>query len=272
MLKRVLAAARGDGRMLGVLDYGSSSEGRGDMWSDLDLAIVLTDESFDAFELGWQAWAGQFGALLLAYRGGVGHPWAIYDTTEVPLRVDFAFHQESAIDVITSWPNAPLSVEHMVLLDKTDGALSILAARLVGQRLGPPSDTAAFEQVAGDFWYYLLRVHTKLQRGQGWAARHDFNFIIVGNLLALLRLEAGATERWRGTSAAVGIEHVISAARLHQLEGTIPGAGHPALLAAIRRTASLGADVCEQVSRRIGVSWPRRLAERVLQLYEVVPE
>lgn len=159
----------------------------------------------------------------------------------------------------------------MVLLDKTGGALTTLAEQLVGRRLGPPSDAEAFEQVAGDFWYYLVRVHAKLQRGQDWAARHDFTFIIVGNLLALLRLEAGATERWRGNSAAAGIERAISAERLRQLEGAVPGEGRPALLDAIRRTARLGADVCEQVSGRLGVSWPSRLAERVLQLYEDGP-
>lgn len=242
MLARILVAARGDDRILGVLDYGSTSEGRGDEWSDLDLAIFLHGEAFDAFELGWRAWAAQFGALLLAYRGGVGHPWAIYDTPEVPLRVDFAFHRESATDIIASWPNAPLSVEHMVLLDKTAGALTTQAGRLVGQRLGPMSDAVAFEQVAGDFWYYLLRIHAKLQRGQDWAARHDFNFITVGNLLALLRIEAGATERWRGTSAAVGVERAVSSERLQQLEATIPGPGRTALLRAVRQTAGFGSE------------------------------
>ncbi|NTU79843.1 MAG: hypothetical protein HGA45_10640, partial [Chloroflexales bacterium] len=165
-------------------------------------------------------------------------------------------------------PNAPLSVEVMVLLDKSGGRLTALAARLVGQPLGPPSEAVAFAKVAGDFWYYLLRLYARLQRGHAWAARHDFNFIIVGNLLALLRLEAGATGHWRGMSSAVGIEEAITSQRLEQLEAAIPAAGHDGLLKAIRSTAQLGHDVCVSLSRRLGEPWPEALAERVLRLYE----
>lgn len=267
MLARILAAARRDERILGVLDYGSSSEGRADAWSDLDLALVLGDEAFDTFQQGWRDWAARLGPLLLAYEGGVGHPWTVYDAPDVPLRVDFAFHRASRTEVIATWPNAPLSVEAMVLLDKTGGRLAALAARLVGQPLGPPSEAVTFAKVAGDFWYYLLRLYARLQRGHEWAARHDFNFIIVGNLLALLRLEAGATGHWRGMSAAVGIEGAITHERLTQLEAAIPAVGHDGLLAAIWSTARLGHDVCVSVSRRLGEPWPEALAERVLHLY-----
>src|SRR5687768_1413049 len=100
-----LAAAEADPRIVGVLDYGSSSEGRGDAWSDLDLAIVLHDEALAPFSAGWRVWAAQFGPLLLAYEGGVGHPWAVYDTPGLPLRVDLAFHPLSGIGAIAGWPN-----------------------------------------------------------------------------------------------------------------------------------------------------------------------
>jgi len=268
MLARILAAAEADPRIVGVLDYGSSSEGRDDAWSDLDLALVLYDEALAPFSAGWRGWAAQFGPLLLAYEGAVGHPWAVYDTPGLPLRVDFAFHALSGIGALAGWPNTPQSLGAMLLLDKTAGQIAALAGRLVGQSLAPPDTAVAFEQVCGDFWYYLLRIYSKLQRGQEWAARHDFTFIIVGNLCALLRLEAGATEHWRGKGAAVGIEQAISSRRLQQLDATIPIAGRAGLLAAIRRAAQVGYEVCTAVSARQGVPWPKELAQRVLTLYE----
>lgn len=268
----ILAATRADPRIVGVLDYGSSSARRADAWSDLDLALILQDEAFASFYAGWRAWATQFGPLLLAYQGGVGHPWTVYNTPGLPLRVDFAFHALSNIDVIAGWPNAPQSLEAMVLLDKTEGEISALAGRLVGQSLAPPDTAVAFEQAGGDFWYYLLRIYSKLRRGQEWAARHEFSFIIVGNLCALLRLEAGATEYWRGASAAVGIEQAISPRRLQQLDATIPAPGRSSLLVAIRRAAQVGYEVCAAVSNRQGVPWPKELAQRVLTLYEEAPE
>lgn len=100
------------------------------------------------------------------------------------------------------------------------------------------------------------------------AARHDFTFIIVGNLLALLRLEAGDIGHWRGMSAAVGIEGALAPRRLEQLEVTIPAAGRAGLLDAIRSASRLGREVCASIGGRLGEPWPEALAERVLLLYE----
>ena len=120
-----------------------------------------------AFERNWIAWAGQFGPLLLAYIGGVGHPWTVYAAQPVPLRVDFAFHAESALDQMRAWPNAPQSVDAMVLYDATGGGLAAIAQTLVGQSLAPPDPAATFVSVCGDFWYYILRTLSRVQRGQG---------------------------------------------------------------------------------------------------------
>jgi lincosamide nucleotidyltransferase B/F len=195
MIRQILVAAERDPRIVGVVDYGSGSEGRMDAWSNVDAALFVRDADLDAFTRDWKAWAAQFGRLLLAYIGGVGHPWMVYDTRPMPLRVDFAFHPESALDTILAWPNAPTSAAEMVLYDATGGRLTANARRLVGQSLRPPDLARVFEQVGGDFWYYMLRTFSKLQRGQNWAARYDFNQIVLGNLLALLRLEAGAVDR-----------------------------------------------------------------------------
>jgi len=145
MRARILAAAEADPPIVGVLDYGSSSEGRDDASSDLDLALVLQDEARAPFAAQWRDWAGQFGPLLLAYQGGFGHPWAVYDTPGLPLCVDFAFHALSGIGVIAGWPNAPQSLDAMVLLDKTEGRIGAVVGRLVGQSLAPPDAAVAFE-------------------------------------------------------------------------------------------------------------------------------
>ncbi|HYX43223.1 MAG TPA: hypothetical protein VE821_16065, partial [Pyrinomonadaceae bacterium] len=225
LVRRVVGACERDPRIVGVVDYGSSSEGRDDEWSDVDLALFIRDADFTDFERDWKEWAAQFGPLLLAYVGGIGHPWTVYEAEPLPIRADFALHRESAVAVMLTWPNAPVSSAAMVKYDATDdGRISAHAARLVGQSLGPPNAAQTFEQIAGDFWYYLLRTYSKLRRGQLWAARFEFNFIIIGNLMALLRLEAGAIDRLRSQSAAVELERALSPDRLAQLDALIPGA------------------------------------------------
>jgi lincosamide nucleotidyltransferase len=268
LLRRIVAVAAGDQRIAGVVDYGSTSEGRADEWSDIDLALFIRDADYTEFERDWQQWAAQFGELLLAYVGGIGHPWTVYDTEPLPLRVDFAFHRESAIEVMRTWPNAPANVAAMVKHDATDGRISACAAKLVGQALGPPDPARAFEQAAGDVWYYLLRTYSKLRRKQLWAARFDLNFIIIGNLLALLRMEAGATARLRSTSAAVDIEHALTPARLAQLNALIPGADEASLRESFVRTTELTRQVCAALAEAHGWSWPEQLAARIVTLFD----
>ncbi|CAN5207867.1 hypothetical protein BH23CHL1_BH23CHL1_26190 [soil metagenome] len=54
--KRLLEAAAQDDRIVGVLDYGSSSEGRADGWSDVDVAVFIRDDDLAAFEREWKSW------------------------------------------------------------------------------------------------------------------------------------------------------------------------------------------------------------------------
>jgi lincosamide nucleotidyltransferase len=271
-LSRLIAAAERDPRIVGLVDYGSSSEGRADAWSDVDVALFIRDAELASFEAQWKLWASQFGTLLLAYVGGVGHPWVVYDAEPMPLRVDFAFHAESTIEQMLSWPNAPTSITSMVLYDTTGGRIGACAARLVGQSLQPPDLGRAFEMACGDFWYYLLRLDAKLRRGQLWAARYEFNAIVIGNLLALLRFEAGATDRWRAAAAATAIEQVLIAERHIQLDACIPGADQKGLLEGIRQTARLGRIVCTAVAEQHGWPWPEALAGRIEALLNVSHE
>ena len=268
LVQRLCEAAERDERIVGMLDYGSSSEGRVDEWSDIDVAIFLHDADFDAFACDWKEWAAQFGELLLAYVGYVGHPWTIYAAEPVPLRVDFDFHRESTIEEVLTWPNSPFSVASMVWRDKTGGRLSAYVRQLVGQRSRPEDVGATFEQVCGDFWYFLLMAFCKFQRGQQWFARELFHQVVLDNLFRLLRLEANALDRWPVASTAWNIEHLITPGRLAQLDACIPAAGVEGLRQALFRTAQLGREVCEAVTVREGWRWPEELGERVVGIMQ----
>ena len=140
--------------IVGMLDYGSSSEGRADALSDLDIALFIRDEALFEFEQHWKTWAAQFGSVLLAYIGGFGYPWVVYDAEPLPLRVDVAFQRASELDTVLAWPNAPSSVDAMLLYDKTNGQLASYVKQLVGQSLAPTDRKQSFESSCGDFWYY----------------------------------------------------------------------------------------------------------------------
>ncbi|GHO83637.1 aminoglycoside 6-adenylyltransferase [Dictyobacter formicarum] len=266
MRQRILAAVEMDPRVVGVLDYGSGSRSQEDMWSDLDLAVFIEDAAFEDFSIDWKRWAAQFGELLLAYQGAVGHPWTVYEAETVPLRVDFAFHRASVIEqVITELLHRPRNSEDMVLYDQSQGRIVASIQYLLAQI--PAVDVSAiFEQAAGDFWYFLLLVFSKWQRGQGWLARQTFHLEVMQNLLTLLRLESQAFERWQETSVAWNIEQTCSARRLAQLDTCIPGIGRDALRQGLVSAAVLGYEVCTCIATEHALPWPQAVADRTLSL------
>jgi hypothetical protein len=156
----------------------------------------------------------------------------------------------------------------MVLYDATDGQLTALTGELVGQSQAPADLRVAFDQISGDLWTYFQRTHVRLLRGELWCARHEFNFIIMGNLFALLRIESGKVDRMRAASAAARIEQEISPVRLAQLDGCIPGPTTGDLLPAMHAAALLTQDVCAVIAARHGWPWPSQLADQIILLFE----
>jgi hypothetical protein len=264
-LARLLASAAADPRIAGVLDYGSTSEGRGDEWSDVDLVVFLRGADAATFEAGWKQWLGQFAPVLLAYISGMGKPWAVVEAAPLPLRVDFNFYPIGEIERIGTWPCAPLSVAHMVLYDGSGGTISARVAQIVGQALGPAEPAEAFQQVCGDFWYYALRTWAKVVRGQRLLAQHEFTAIMLANLAALLRLEAGATARWRNSSAVQGIETALSPARYAAFAECFVR-GDADIERAFAASARLAQAACAATAAEHGWPWPAALAAQVCAL------
>jgi Streptomycin adenylyltransferase len=180
------------------------------------------------------------------------------------LRVDFYFLPESRLDGVLEELTCPVSVESMVVYDGSGGRLSELVATLVGRRDRPADPAATFTAECGDFWYFLLYVHSKLQRGERWVARTVFHSEVLGCLLHLLRLEAGALDRWQGSGAGYNVERTLSPERLARLDACVPAPGSDGLRAALLETACFGAEVSRAVAPRYGVPWPQALAKRVV--------
>ncbi len=266
MIRRITAAAEAEPRIVGLRDYGSSAEGRDDAWSDVDVEVFIHDEVFEDFERDWVAWASGFGRLLLSFVGEIDNHWTVYDGIPAPLRVDFSLHRASEIATIDQWPNAPLSVDHMLLVDKTDGALAAIIASTVGRDLGPPDVPHHFTLRCAGFWYYAVRTWCKLQRGPTWSVRYDITYIMHGILMDLLRLEAGKTSRWRAADAAVDIERDLSPERLARLDACIPGPKPADLTLVMWRIVALGHEVSAAAAARYARPWPEELADRMVAL------
>lgn len=253
--------------MLAVLDYGSTSEGRGDAWSDIDLALMIRPDAWTSFQGAWRKWLAACGRVVLGFISFVGHPWAVIATEAAPIRVDLHLYggppDHDLRTALPSWPNSPVSVEAMLLFDRNN-ELHDDVAQMVGRSIAPADADQAFAETAGHFWYYLHRSWSKMQRDSAWGVRWNLTCIVTGNLCALLRLESGATGRWTASDAADGIESAISAKRLAQLNRCIPTPDTESLAPTLRFIAELGADVCEHIAARTGQPWPDELAREMI--------
>lgn len=265
--QRIVEAVIADDRLLGLVDYGSTSEGRADRWSDVDCSLFIQPEAHEEFTSNWTTWIAQFGPVLLSFVGDIGNYWSVLEGESFPIRVDFNFYRatEDAYAAMETWPNAPSRVESMLLVDKT-GELRPHVKKMVGRDLGPLDMPQRVDMVAAGFWYYAVRTWCKLQRGPTWGVRFDISFMMFGNLMALLRLEAGRIDRWRAADAAAGIEGDISAERLAALNACIPDADPESLGRSLAAIVRLGAEATAGAANRYQRSWPQELAAQMIAL------
>jgi Streptomycin adenylyltransferase len=270
--EHLLQTVKQDERIVGVLTSGSACEGRVDQWSDIDAFLFLRDEDFDLFLQHWQTWATQLGQILLAY-----HPdhnpriaWTIYHAEPIPLRVDFRMIHASEAASVSEWPAHPTSVENMVWYDNTDGRLSEAARILLHHSLRLPQEEEkqTFEEYTGKMWYFLHSASCKLERGNQWYARVTFHLAVLDSLMALLKLEIAATERWQASFPEWNIEKVLTPTRLAQLNACIPLPGAENLKQALARTAQLGYDVCEAIANQHEWEWSHQAAKEIILMLE----
>jgi hypothetical protein len=262
--------AQHDERIVGLLEGGAGAEGRVDRWSDLDVFLFIRDTDLEGFRKAWKPWTKQFGHLLLAYNPNEDSSiaWTIFEAHPVPLRVDFRFIEASQIESVRQWPTNPQSLKTFVLCDKTDSQLSEVARSLVGhsQELPAAQHCCTFESHCNRMWYFLHSAFCKLERGDEWYARITLHIAVLDSLIALLKLEAGAVERWLASFPEWKLERALSAQRLSQLNSCIPSAGANGLRQAMLTIAYLGREVCEHLAGQHGWSWPSSAAEAVIEM------
>jgi hypothetical protein len=271
--RRLCATATQDERVLGLLIMGSGGDGRLDEWSDIDAMFFLRDSDFEPFMQNWQAWAEQFGELVLVY-DPIGFPttyWTIYHAEPFPQRIEFLFRPESQLDTVLSLRTNPISVEAMVCCDKTNGRLSDYVQQLIGQSLDLPASEVqqVFRDRCDQLWYNLLYAYNKLRRGHQWYARQAFHVGALDSLMALLKLEADAFERWQVSFASWNLENTISPVRLVQLNTCICAVGEQEIVHCMLNAAQLGQEVCEILATRYQCSWPKRAAEEMVKVFSM---
>lgn len=157
-LDRFTAVCQFDARIIAAALYGSNVKGTADEYSDLDLALITTDQAFDAFIAQPDEFVSLLGDPLFVET--FGNPNFLFiilaDGVEIELMLGSV-----------SQPNLDTGVPVQVLLDKQD-LFSLRSAQLA--QPDPAAQAKKLRDLITWFWHDLSHFITALGRGQLWWA------------------------------------------------------------------------------------------------------
>ncbi|GCB47420.1 nucleotidyltransferase domain-containing protein [Streptomyces sp. NL15-2K] len=194
-----------DPRVAGVAVAGSIARGHPDIYSDVDLIVVIDDEAFDSVMKERLALIGSWAALVAGFTGEhVGEPRLIITLVGPPLlHVDFKFVRAS--DFVER-------VEDPDILWDRDGSLagSLAEHPLAAQSLD-------LQWIEDRFWIWVHYGATKLGRGELFEVISCLNYLREAVLGPLAARRVAASPR--------GVRHLESIApdEARELQSTLCG-------------------------------------------------
>lgn len=204
-LSDVVPRIRQDPRVSGVAVAGSIAGGRPDIYSDVDLIVVVDDDAFDSVMTERLALIGSWAALVAGFTGEhVGEPRLIVTLVGPPLlHVDFKFVRASDFAERVEDPD--------VLWDRDGHLADALATR-------PPTPPSLDLQWIEDrFWIWVHYGATKLGRGE--------LFEVIGFLAYLRETVLGPLAARRVGAPPRGVRHLetIAPDEARDLRATVCG-------------------------------------------------
>ncbi|MEU6490249.1 nucleotidyltransferase domain-containing protein [Streptomyces sp. NPDC046984] len=215
----VLPRIQQDARLSGVAVAGSIAGGNPDIYSDVDLIVVIDDEAFDSVMKERLTLISSWAALVAGFTGEhVGEPRLIITLVGPPLlHVDFKFVKASDFAKRVEDPD--------ILWDRDGGLADSLAEH------PPETSSFDFQWIEDRFWIWVHYGATKLGRGELFEVIGFLNYLREVVLGPLAALRAGATPR--------GVRHLetIAPDEARDLRTTLcgddPQSAGQALLAAV---------------------------------------
>jgi predicted nucleotidyltransferase len=184
LLERAVARFRDDDRVLGLVLGGSLAIGGADFYSDVDLYMIVRDESLDAVFAERDAAAEAIGSPLLRFTvepvPGGSRDYIV--TYPGPVKLDLMYHRESEVEPGPKWEN------RLVMKDDFCSLASV-----VSRSTGSAPVPLALEVLAEldqKFWTWCWYVFGKIVRGELWEALDGLHTIRSLALLSLLDLAA----------------------------------------------------------------------------------
>ena len=235
----LVAAARADGRISGAALTGSAAGGATDRWSDIDLALCVTDEAdHDQVVADWSD--RMYRAHEAVHHVDVVHEGILYRVFLLAstLQVDLAF-----------WPAAEFGA--------TGPTFRLLFGTAIER---PPRPAPIAVELIGMGWLYALHVRSSIARGRPWQAEYMLS-AARDQVLALACLRHGVpTVEGRGIdSLPPEATAAITGALVHSLDD-----------AELARAFGVVSEALIAETERVDASLANRLAAPLRELVDSV--
>jgi predicted nucleotidyltransferase len=247
VVDRFVAACRADDRVVAAVLGGSCARGEADDHSDLDLSLITTDEAYDDFQAGREAFIRRLGEVLFLETFG-SHDITFFilaDGTECELGIG----REGAFTHLQSGPYA-------VLLDKR-GILE--GAVFAWPKPTPAEQVERLRTLVQWFWHDLSHFTTAIARGQLWWAYGQLQDL-RRYCVDLLRLRRDFSEKpenyWK-------VELAIPVEELSPLAATCVPLERDAMVRAGLAIVRSYRELARPLAEAHGIPYPERL-DRVM--------
>lgn len=247
---RFVSACLADDRVVAAFLGGSYAKGYADAYSDLDLCVITTDQSFENFFSTREAFLRSLGDLVFLEEFGNSNSsfYIFADDTEGELN----FGSENRLDQIHSG-------EFRTLLDKKN---------ILAEATFPPFEPSSSEQMEKlrqeiyVFWHELSHFNTAMRRNQLWWARGQLE-ALLSKCVNLARLKYNFLDPDIGEEAYFKLETVMPVEQLSALQETFCPMEKGAMLNAVITIVRFYQELAPSLAQEQGIKYPRGL-ERVM--------
>ncbi len=254
-VNRFVQACKVDDRILAAFLGGSNVKGRADRYSDIDICVITSDDSFEYFYSQREAFLRSLGELVFLEN---------FDTPDIAFFIfadgtegELYFGSGSRLDHIHSGP-------FRVLLDKKN----ILAEMVFPERKADPShQTEEIRRTVYVFWHEMSHFITAMGRGKLWWARGQLDQL-RSICVNLSRLHNDFLDDGVGEEPYFKIEYAMPVEKLFPLEVTFCPIEKNAMLQSARVILQFYTHIAPPLMQTHGMPYPRRLEMVMLERFE----